>query len=31
MLGRGALGEMSIQLDVREDGETTLYFLRGDG
>ncbi|OQX66720.1 MAG: hypothetical protein B6A08_19075 [Sorangiineae bacterium NIC37A_2] len=31
MLGRGALGEMSVQLDVREDGETTFYFLRGDG
>lgn len=31
MLGRGALGELSVQLDVREDRETTLYFLRGDG
>lgn len=31
MLQRGPLGEMSVQLDLREEGVTTLYFVRGDG
>jgi hypothetical protein len=31
MLQRGSLGKMSVQLDLREDGVTTLYFMRGDG
>lgn len=31
MLQRESLGKMSVQLDLREEGVTTLYFMRGDG
>jgi hypothetical protein len=31
MLQRGPLGKMSVQLDLREEGITTLLFVRGDG
>ncbi len=31
MLQRESLGKMSVQLDLREEGVTTLYFIRGDG
>lgn len=30
MLQRESLGEMSVQFDVREEGVTTLYFIRSD-
>ena len=31
MLQRESLGEMSVQFDVREEGVTTLYFIRTGG
>lgn len=31
MLQRESLASMSVQLDLREDGVTTLYFIRSDG